>query len=511
MFCKQCGKEIPENSNFCIYCGASQAAAEPAGETVSEPVPQAEEPAPQPELVVEPGPAPEAPPAPELVFDLPVPEAAPAPKAQEPEPMPLPDPVPEPAPMPLPDPVAEPAPKADEPAPMPLPEPVPGTTTGGPAGGPPPVPPTPAQPAGAAPSNGGVSYDLLLKIFASLCAVVSVITALKHVGYVFSNLRLVLGYQEFASLLYIPANLIGLVGYLALALSLLLMAFRRTKENTSALAFGIAGGAALALVSNLLGWVLSILINIIVYQFFTFRMLLSAFGDVLGCVFWLAVCLGGVWGILYLMKEAPDPKTIVDDPAGKFAVLMDALKKGAGEVQQQAGAAAASAKSAYDAHQAQQAQAAHQAQAQAAQYQAQAQAAGYPAVRIQTNRSLIAYILLSIITCGIYSYYFIYSIARDVNTMCREDGQKTGGLLAFILLSFVTCGFYGLYWEYKLGNRLAANAPRYGITFQENGTSVLLWYLVGSLLCGIGPWVAMHILIKNTNALAAAYNARNGL
>ena len=34
--------------------------------------------------------------------------------------------------------------------------------------------------------------------------------------------------------------------------------------------------------------------------------------------------------------------------------------------------------------------------------------------------------------------------------MCREDGEKTGGLLAFILLSFVTCGFYGLYWEYKL-------------------------------------------------------------
>ena len=395
--------------------------------------------------------------------------------------------------MPLPD-----------PAPMPLPDPVP-TPGNGPVGGPPPVPPTPAQPAGAAPANGGVSYDLLLKIFASLCAVVSVITALKHVGYVFNNLRLVLGYQEFASLLYIPANLIGLVGYLALALSLLLMAFRRTKENTSALAFGIAGGAALALVSNLLGWVLSILINIIVYQFFTFRMLLSAFGDVLGCVFWLAVCLGGVWGILYLMKEAPDPKTIVDDPAGKFVVLMDALKKGAGDVQQQAGAAAASAKSAYDAHQAQQAQAARQAQAQA-------QAAGYPtATRIPTNRSLIAYILLSIITCGIYSYYFIYSVARDVNTMCRDDGEKTGGLLAFILLSFVTCGFYGLYWEYKLGNRLAANAPRYGITFQENGTSVLLWYLVGMLLCGIGPWVAMHILIKNTNALAAAYNASNGL
>ncbi len=52
MFCKQCGKEIPENSNFCIYCGASQAAAEPAGETVIEPVHQADEPAAQPQLML---------------------------------------------------------------------------------------------------------------------------------------------------------------------------------------------------------------------------------------------------------------------------------------------------------------------------------------------------------------------------------------------------------------------------------------------------------------------------
>lgn len=505
MFCKQCGKEIPENSNFCIYCGASQAAAEPAGETVIEPVPQAGEPAAQPELVVEPGPAPEAPPAPELVFDQPVPEAAPAPKAQEPEPMPLPDPVPEPAPMPLPDPVAEPAPKADEPAPMPLPEPVPGTTTGGPAGGPPPVPPTPAQPAGAANASGGVSYDLLLKIFAAVCGVICLLRALGSIGGVFSNLFSLVRYASIPSLFYAVLNLATVVCYLGAAAMLALLALRRTKENTEALVFGLVASAAGLLIVRLLSVFVSILLNVVFFRFFNFSMLLSYLGGLLGLAFWLALCVGGVWGILYLMKEAPQPASVINDPAAKMAVVAEALKKGAGDVQQQAGAAAASAKSAYDAHQAQQAQAARQAQAQA-------QAAGYPtATRIPTNRSLIAYILLSIITCGIYSYYFIYSIARDVNTMCREDGEKTGGLLAFILLSFVTCGFYGLYWEYKLGNRLAANAPRYGLTFQENGTSVLLWYLVGILLCGIGPWVAMHILIKNTNALAAAYNARNGL
>lgn len=407
--------------------------------------------------------------------------------------------------MPLPDPAAEPAPKADEPAPMPLPEPVPGPTTGGPAGGPPPVPPTPAQPAGAAPSNGGVSYDLLLKIFAAVCGVICLLRALGSIGGVFSNLFSLVRYASIPSVFYAVLNLATVVCYLGAAAMLALLALRRTKENTEALVFGLVASAAGLLIVRLLSVFVSILLNVVFFRFFNFSMLLSYLGGLLGLAFWLALCVGGVWGILYLMKEAPQPASVINDPAAKMAVIAEALKKGAGDVQQQAGAAAASAKSAYDAHQAQQAQAARQAQAQA-------QAAGYPtATRIPTNRSLIAYILLSIITCGIYSYYFIYSIARDVNTMCREDGEKTGGLLAFILLSFVTCGFYGLYWEYKLGNRLAANAPRYGLTFQENGTSVLLWYLVGALLCGIGPWVAMHILIKNTNALAAAYNARNGL
>ena len=134
--------------------------------------------------------------------------------------------------------------------------------------------------------------------------------------------------------------------------------------------------------------------------------------------------------------------------------------------------------------------------------------APYQAGPVQTDRSLAAYILLSIVTCGIYGLYFFYRLAKDVNTMCTGDGESTPGLAAFILLSIVTCGFYAFYWYYKVGDRLAANAPRYGLSFQENGTSVLLWCIVGYITCGIGSYVAMYFIIKNTNALAAAYNAR---
>lgn len=131
-------------------------------------------------------------------------------------------------------------------------------------------------------------------------------------------------------------------------------------------------------------------------------------------------------------------------------------------------------------------------------------------MRLKTDRGLASYIILSIITCGIYGYYFIYQMAHDVNIACEGDGKKTGGLVAYIVLSFLTCGIYSWFWLYNLGNRLAENAPKYNLNFQENGTTVLLWCIFGSLICGIGPFVAMNILIKNSNSICAAYNRKFG-
>lgn len=130
------------------------------------------------------------------------------------------------------------------------------------------------------------------------------------------------------------------------------------------------------------------------------------------------------------------------------------------------------------------------------------------ATPVETNRSILIYIFLSILTCGIYGYYFIYKLAKDVNQMCSEDGDKVGGLLAYILLSYVTCGFYSYYWLYKIQNRLHGAAYRYGVLVPENGTTVLVWLIFGSLLCGIGSLYGYHIVFKSSNAVGMAYNAR---
>ena len=128
---------------------------------------------------------------------------------------------------------------------------------------------------------------------------------------------------------------------------------------------------------------------------------------------------------------------------------------------------------------------------------------------MKTDRSLLVYILLSIMTCGIYSIIFWYMYTEDINKVCAGDGNESPNYILVWLLSIVTCGIYGFYWYYKQGNRLQAAAPRYGLSFQENGTSVLLWILLGTFLCGIGMFVAIHILIKNLNAIAIEYNNKS--
>lgn len=125
---------------------------------------------------------------------------------------------------------------------------------------------------------------------------------------------------------------------------------------------------------------------------------------------------------------------------------------------------------------------------------------------LSTDRSIVAYILLGLVTCGIYGLYTLHCMIKDVNVTCAGDGKNTPGILEYILFGILTCGIYDYFWLYNFGNRISENAPRYGMNFQENGTTILLWWIFGILLCGVGPYVAIYILIKNTNALNQAYN-----
>ena len=127
---------------------------------------------------------------------------------------------------------------------------------------------------------------------------------------------------------------------------------------------------------------------------------------------------------------------------------------------------------------------------------------------VKTDYSLLMYILLTILTLGIYGLIVIYNLAKDTNQMCAEDGDKVGGLCAYFFLTLLTFGIYSIYWFYKVQTRIHNAAPRYGAVIPEDGGTVMLWTLLGMFLFAPLAWYAMHIVFKSANTLGTAYNAK---
>lgn len=348
----------------------------------------------------------------------------------------------------------------------------------------------------------GGNASMPFKIFAIVCAVIYGIRAISYLFTVVRELFQVLRGYGFM-MKYCIANIPMLILSVFVCLVLLAAAFFRSDKNADGLFILFGAGVTVRMLY-------AIFLQII------FRHGYSGMGTQILLVLMSTVIVIGGWFLLaVLMGEMP--------VAGKNKdALVESLQDVAATLRDASEAASQKASEVKAARAAQNAQnnAAFNAQANAAQnnaaFNAQANAP-VTAVSVnnayrqylKTDRSLVVYILLGIVTCGIYNLWFIHSLAKDVNIACAGDGKKTSGLLAFILLSFITCGIYGFYWYYSLGNRLALNAVKYNMHFQENGTSVLMWQLFGALLCGIGPFIAMNIIIKNSNSLFAAYNNSN--
>ena len=122
------------------------------------------------------------------------------------------------------------------------------------------------------------------------------------------------------------------------------------------------------------------------------------------------------------------------------------------------------------------------------------------------ERSMFSYIILSILTLGIYHIVFWTKLSKDVNALCEGDGKKTMKYVFCFLLNIVTVGIFGFVWKYKLAKRLQENATRYDLKFSESGALVVVLAIVFALF----P-VAQFVLVKNFNRMAVAYNEYNGL
>lgn len=112
------------------------------------------------------------------------------------------------------------------------------------------------------------------------------------------------------------------------------------------------------------------------------------------------------------------------------------------------------------------------------------------------KKNIALCIVFSIITCGIYSWYWLYCLAEDVNIAAdRQDGPSGGFVLLFTI---ITCSIYQWYWLYKSGDLLEQGRASRG---KPQGYLSILYLLLG--LFGVGL-IAFALMQSELNDYAAA-------
>lgn len=132
-----------------------------------------------------------------------------------------------------------------------------------------------------------------------------------------------------------------------------------------------------------------------------------------------------------------------------------------------------------------------------------------PVGQLKTNRGLLKYILLSMITFGIYGIVVMSCVSTDINVVAgRYDGKKTMHYCwVYFLLSWLTFGIVPLVWYHKISARIGMELRRRGIDYKFGAGSFWGWNILGSLIL-VGPLVYLHKLLKSMNLLAASYNVK---
>ena len=130
------------------------------------------------------------------------------------------------------------------------------------------------------------------------------------------------------------------------------------------------------------------------------------------------------------------------------------------------------------------------------------------AYRLPTNRSLTKFILLGLITFGIYDIVIMTTTAEALNTIASpRDGKKTMNYcLMYFLIGWLTLGIGWLVWFHNFSDRIGEEQRRRGMVPTVTASTFWLWEVLGSLIV-VGPFIYHYKMLHAMNDLCASYNA----
>ena len=121
------------------------------------------------------------------------------------------------------------------------------------------------------------------------------------------------------------------------------------------------------------------------------------------------------------------------------------------------------------------------------------------------ERNIIVYLLLTLVTCGIFGIYWLIVILKDIGTTSGEDINPW----MVILLTIITCGIYGIYYSYMIGKYMVKAGENYNVKIEDNsilyliltifGFGIVTYCLVQNDLNTMAKTKAPEVIVSNDN------------
>jgi len=101
-------------------------------------------------------------------------------------------------------------------------------------------------------------------------------------------------------------------------------------------------------------------------------------------------------------------------------------------------------------------------------------------------------VIFGILSCGIYTFYWLYKVSEEVQTELGTLGQETSPGME-LLFSIISCGLYSIYWIYKYSKLIFEAQQRVNIPGDDNA-------VLNLILCFVGlSFVSLAIIQSSLN------------
>ncbi|MCA9608794.1 MAG: DUF4234 domain-containing protein [Myxococcales bacterium] len=117
-----------------------------------------------------------------------------------------------------------------------------------------------------------------------------------------------------------------------------------------------------------------------------------------------------------------------------------------------------------------------------------------------TQRNPIVIIVLMLVSCGLYAFYYTYETTKELLAFLgRDDVDPTTELI----INLLTCGLFGMYVEYRNQQMIDAWYQSQGLQHEAKAQLVGLCNL-GTFFIGATWLVATYVHVEELNELGTS-------